>query len=134
MNGISQYLSTDWSIRFWKKQQVDEAYTIDEFEQFFSRFPKAVRWAQRTNFTAFDTLLSQCECPDLAIQKLRLIKSPAEVAVMQEAADITCEALVETIRASHPFVLESQLGAKFDFESRIRGSERSAYPLVIAGE
>lgn len=56
-----------------------------------------------------------------------------QIEVMQQAADITCESFNETIRASHPFVLESQLGAKFDFESRIRGSERPAYPPVIAG-
>lgn len=52
---------------------------------------------------------------------------------MQRAADITCESLIETMRSSHPFVLESQIAAKFEFESRIRGAERLAYPPVVAG-
>ncbi|OQR72237.1 putative Xaa-Pro aminopeptidase 3-like [Tropilaelaps mercedesae] len=113
--------------------EVDEAYTTDEVENFITRYPKAMQWLQPTNYLAVDHLLKGCEAPELAIQKLRLIKSPAEVEVMQKAADVTCESLVETIRASHPFVLESQLGAKFDFECKIRGAQRPAYPPVIAG-
>lgn len=61
------------------------------------------------------------------------VSSLLQVEVMQKAADVTCESFIETIRASYPFVLETQLGAKFDFESRIRGSQRPAYPPVIAG-
>ncbi|XP_022704946.1 probable Xaa-Pro aminopeptidase 3 [Varroa jacobsoni] len=113
--------------------EVDEAYTTEEVEHFISRYPKAMQWSQRTNFRAVDHLLTKSESIEPVIHRLRLIKSSAEVEVMQKAADVTCESFIETIRASYPFVLETQLGAKFDFESRIRGSQRPAYPPVIAG-
>ncbi|XP_018495231.1 xaa-Pro aminopeptidase 3 [Galendromus occidentalis] len=113
--------------------KVDEAYGVDEVEKFISSYPTAKQWSQRTNFPLVDHLLKDSEPFDLAIQKLRLIKSSAEIDVMQRAADITCESLVETIRSSHPFVLESQMAAKFEFECRIRGAERLAYPPVVAG-
>lgn len=59
--------------------QVDEAYTADEVEHFISRYPRAMQWSQRTNFNIVDHLLVNSESLEVAIQKLRLIKSPAEV-------------------------------------------------------
>lgn len=42
------------------------------------------------------------ECPKSIFHKIRLFKSPAEVALMQKACDITAEAFVDTISCSKP--------------------------------
>ncbi|XP_032825928.2 xaa-Pro aminopeptidase 3 isoform X1 [Petromyzon marinus] len=67
------------------------------------------------------------------VAALRLVKSQAEVRVMGAAAEITAQAMVETMRASSPPVDEAFLYAKFEFECRARGAEILAYPPVVAG-
>lgn len=59
--------------------QVDEAYGTEDAESFISSYPKAKQWSQRTNFAKVDHLLKESEPVDVAIQKLRLTKSAAEV-------------------------------------------------------
>ncbi|XP_078723208.1 xaa-Pro aminopeptidase 3 isoform X2 [Lampetra fluviatilis] len=67
------------------------------------------------------------------VAALRLVKSQAEVRVMRAAAEITAQAMVETMRASSPPVDEAFLYAKFEFECRALGAEILAYPPVVAG-
>ncbi|KAM9780128.1 xaa-Pro aminopeptidase 3 [Neosynchiropus ocellatus] len=67
------------------------------------------------------------------IHSLRAFKSPAEVALMQEAGRITAQAFRKTMALSHGGVDEALLFAKFDFESRVGGANFLAYPPVVAG-
>uniref|UniRef100_G3VLC6 Xaa-Pro aminopeptidase 3 n=1 Tax=Sarcophilus harrisii TaxID=9305 RepID=G3VLC6_SARHA len=67
------------------------------------------------------------------IQRLRLIKSPSEIALMQAAGRLTSQAFVETMFASKAPVDEAFLYAKFEFECRARGADILAYPPVVAG-
>ncbi|XP_005105486.1 xaa-Pro aminopeptidase 3 [Aplysia californica] len=73
------------------------------------------------------------ENPTMNCHKLRALKSPAEVQLMQRSADIASEAFMETMKFSRPMVNEAHLWAKMDFECRIRGAEFLAYPPVVAG-
>ncbi|EEZ97679.2 xaa-Pro aminopeptidase 3 isoform X1 [Tribolium castaneum] len=73
------------------------------------------------------------ESPKVFIHKQRLIKSPAEVALMQQSCDIASRAIIETIKASHPGINESQIFATVDYECRMQGAEYLAYPPVVAG-
>ncbi|CAG5134334.1 unnamed protein product [Candidula unifasciata] len=66
-------------------------------------------------------------------QRLRLLKSPAEIQLMQQSAKIASEAFVEVMKFSKPQVNEAHLWAKMDFECRLRGAEFLAYPPVVAG-
>ncbi|CAG9856683.1 unnamed protein product [Phyllotreta striolata] len=80
-----------------------------------------------------DSLNKAWENPKPLIQRLRLIKSPSEAALMQKTCDIASEALVHTMGASRPGVLESELYAKFEYECKMKGAQFLAYPPVIAG-
>ncbi|KAJ8962024.1 hypothetical protein NQ314_005806 [Rhamnusium bicolor] len=71
--------------------------------------------------------------PKSFIHKLRLYKSPAEIALMQKSCDITAQAFVEAMACSKPGIGENQIFAKVDYECRLRGAEFLAYPPVVAG-
>uniref|UniRef100_A0A0B7B652 Aminopeptidase P N-terminal domain-containing protein n=1 Tax=Arion vulgaris TaxID=1028688 RepID=A0A0B7B652_9EUPU len=66
-------------------------------------------------------------------QRLRLLKSSAEIQLMQQSARIASESFVEVMKFSKPLVNEAHLWAKMDFECRTRGAEFLAYPPVVAG-
>ncbi|XP_061567293.1 xaa-Pro aminopeptidase 3 [Cololabis saira] len=67
------------------------------------------------------------------VHSLRALKSPAEVALMQEAGRISAQAFRRTMSLSRGEVDEAVLFAKFDFENRIHGANFLAYPPVVAG-
>ncbi|KAM6905370.1 xaa-Pro aminopeptidase 3 [Xenentodon cancila] len=67
------------------------------------------------------------------LHSLRALKSPAEVALMQEAGRISAQAFRGTMALSQGEVDEAVLFAKFDFENRIHGANFLAYPPVVAG-
>lgn len=67
------------------------------------------------------------------LHSLRALKSPAEVALMQEAGRITAQAFRRTMAMSQGDIDEALLFAKFDFENRIHGANFLAYPPVVAG-
>ena len=79
------------------------------------------------------------------IDQLRVIKSDAEVNAMKRAGLIGASALQNTIDWSRdqfiineqkfdiPLINESQIASKFDYESRINGAAKVAYPSVCAG-
>lgn len=67
------------------------------------------------------------------IHSLRALKSPAEVALMQEAGHITAQAFRRTMALCQGDIDEAVLFAKFDFENRIHGANFLAYPPVVAG-
>ncbi|XP_018594029.1 xaa-Pro aminopeptidase 3 isoform X2 [Scleropages formosus] len=67
------------------------------------------------------------------IHSLRVIKSPAELALMKEAGSITAQAFKKTMSMSQGDIDEALLYAKFDFECRAQGANFLAYPPVVAG-
>jgi len=69
------------------------------------------------------------------IQMLRKVKSPAEVALIREAARIGVEAHLEFMRSTDVGVPERALAALFEFVSRREGAQELAYETIImAGE
>lgn len=79
------------------------------------------------------------------IDQLRLIKSPSEMKAMARTCSIGSRALTDTrsfckelsSRNSKehnvPLVNESQIAARFDYEVRLNGASKLAYPSVVAG-
>ncbi|XP_013791183.1 probable Xaa-Pro aminopeptidase 3 [Limulus polyphemus] len=127
---------------------VDCAYSMEELENFLQVYARShhnfVLWYDFLNpplpnvnelLKSFMSSLhhTEFESPIPLIQQLRLIKSESEIKLMQHSAEIACESLTEVMKSSHPGVNETQLYAKMDFECRIRGAERLAYPPVVAG-
>ncbi|MHC4294747.1 MAG: aminopeptidase P N-terminal domain-containing protein [Planctomycetota bacterium] len=65
------------------------------------------------------------------IQVLRKVKSPAEVALVREAARIGVEAHLEFMRSTQVGMPERALAALFEFVSKREGAQELAYETII---
>lgn len=127
---------------------VDQAYALTDLELFITSFTRSHRsfilWYDFMNplqpdvhrtLREFlgDAWNKMWESPKPFIHRLRLYKSPAEVALMKASCRIASDAIAATISSSYPGVTEHQLFARVDYECRMRGAEYLAYPPVVAG-
>ena len=71
--------------------------------------------------------------PTPVIGDMRLHKDAKEVAMMQKAADIACEAHVLAMKAVKPGMNESQVEALMESHMRDRGASGVAYNSIIGG-
>jgi len=69
---------------------------------------------------------------DHLLHDARLYKSPAEIATMQQAADISCRAHIRAMQASKPGLYEYHLEAELDYEFRKGGARLAAYSSIVA--
>ena len=67
----------------------------------------------------------------LSLHELRLIKSEAEQAQMQLAADITADALIHAMRYCEPDMFEWQLDAEIQAVFLRNGAKAPAYPTIV---
>lgn len=67
-----------------------------------------------------------------AIHQLRMIKSPAEIAMVQQAADVSIEAHKAAWRRMGPGLFEYQVAASMGFVYFDAGCEHHAYPPIVA--
>lgn len=81
-----------------------------------------------------DVATNQAEVVDLAplLHGLRSIKSPMELALMQQAADISVSAHHAVMQACRPGLFEYQLQAAFEYACRYAGAEAMAYNSIVA--
>ena len=70
---------------------------------------------------------------DEVLNEMRLIKSPAEVAQMRVACDISARAHQHLMRTSQPGMMEYQLQSHFAHACGMEGSQRLAYGSIVAG-
>jgi Xaa-Pro aminopeptidase len=66
------------------------------------------------------------------LDRLRLIKDPAEIEILRRAGSISAMALVEAMRSTKPGIKEYQLDAAIQYIYRINGAKGSAYRSIIA--
>lgn len=128
----------------------DEAFVASQFERFIGDFAKMSHkktkvWCEDRSIVekylnpSFGFEFKNTESPKAIIDTLRVIKSPSEVNLMRESANISAKAFQRTIKfcaelhAKGEPVNERQIWAKLDFECRHLGAERLAYPPVVAG-
>jgi len=69
---------------------------------------------------------------DHLLHEARLYKSPAEIATMQQAADISCRAHIRAMQAAKPGLYEYHLEAELDYEFRKGGARLPAYSSIVA--
>ncbi len=67
------------------------------------------------------------------VDRMRLIKSPAEVATMRSAARITGRGHEAAMRATRPGLYEYQIEAILEYEYRYAGAQSTAYESIVAG-
>ncbi|XP_066113292.1 xaa-Pro aminopeptidase 3 isoform X5 [Saccopteryx bilineata] len=128
---------------------VDEAYTLEEFQHLIPKLKAETNtlwydWMRPAHAQLHSDYMqhltegkarskNKVQAVQRLVQRLRLIKSPAEIERMQIAGKLTSQAFIETMFASKAPVEESFLYAKFEFECRARGADILAYPPVVAG-
>ena len=67
------------------------------------------------------------------LHEMRLIKSPAEIGIMQKAADISAAAHCRAMKNAKPGCFEYQLEADIMHEFMREGSRWPAYPSIVGG-
>lgn len=67
------------------------------------------------------------------LNEMRLIKSPAEIAVMRATGALSARAVAEAVKSTRAGVYEYQLGAIADYIYRINGARTEGYRAIIAG-
>ncbi|MDG1733437.1 MAG: Xaa-Pro aminopeptidase [Thalassotalea sp.] len=131
----------------------DLTYTLEELEQILPMYingKDTVMFAQGAN-KEFDELVFAClsilrsggkqgltapkaivDVREL-IHEMRLIKSPAEIAIMREANVISGNAHKRAMRASKQGVFEYQLEAEILHEFAFNGARSAAYGTIVGG-
>jgi len=68
-----------------------------------------------------------------AIAELRLVKSPAEIALLRRAGQLTAEGIREAMRSTRPGVMEYQLDAVMRYHYVAGGAAGCGYHAIVAG-
>jgi Xaa-Pro aminopeptidase len=66
------------------------------------------------------------------IEKMRMVKSPAEIAAIREAAILTSTAFEQAVRRARAGVREIDLAAELEFRMRRLGAEKPAFETIVA--
>jgi Xaa-Pro aminopeptidase len=98
------------------------------FDARIIRLVSELRAARSRGFTA----PVRIEDPGPLLHELRLRKTPAELARMRRACEISRDAHIEAMRYAAPGLHEYEVQAALEFVFRTRGSSRNAYPSIIA--
>lgn len=67
-----------------------------------------------------------------AIEKLRMIKSAAEIARIRRSVLTNSEAFETTVRSIRPGVSEAAIAAELEFKMRRLGAEKAAFETIVA--
>jgi len=67
------------------------------------------------------------------IERMRVVKSPAEIQLMRNAAEVTGASFVDAIGSTLHLHSETELSALMEYGFKKRGAEKLAYPSVVAG-
>jgi Xaa-Pro aminopeptidase len=69
--------------------------------------------------------------PSTILNPMREIKSPAEIALLRKAIDITCEAHREVMRSARPGMREYELEAILEYIFKKNGAAREGFPSIV---
>ncbi len=66
------------------------------------------------------------------VQKLRCIKEPREVRMIQKAVDIAQKAMRRVRKLIRPGIRENELAAEVEYQMRLLGGDREAFDTIVA--
>lgn len=110
--------------------------TLREARHAIASDPLNKRIAAESNFLAqVRAVAPQAEVRDLSpiLDEFRVLKSPAEVALMRRAGRLSALAVTEAMRCTRPGLMEYHLGAVADYFFLVNGGRGGAYRPIIAG-
>jgi Xaa-Pro aminopeptidase len=90
-------------------------------------------WIERDSQKALREKYLQLKTKKAAtlVTAMRTIKSPEELAVMQQCIDLTCASLREAIAKAKPGMYEYELEALIEYGFKIRGAEDVSFPSIV---
>ncbi len=90
-------------------------------------------WIERDSQKALREKYPQLKTKKAAsiLTEMRTIKSPQEIAVMQQVIDLTCASLREAIAKVKPGMYEYELEAMIEYGFKIRGAEDVSFPTIV---
>ena len=66
------------------------------------------------------------------IESLRILKDKSEIAALRKAVDITAQGIRNLIATTAPGMNEKQIQAKLEYHTKMVGSEKPAFDIIIA--
>ncbi|OOF82728.1 Xaa-Pro aminopeptidase [Rodentibacter ratti] len=125
-----------------EKLNIDEAYSIDDFNVVFPKITEnltALYYAPELHLWG-DKLLSESavnftEILDWRpiISEMRLIKSPNEIRLMQQAGQITALAHIKAMQETRPNRFEYEIESEILHEFNRHGARFASYNSIVAG-
>jgi Xaa-Pro aminopeptidase len=122
----------------------DKAYPVSEFEKVLNRYlrGKSRIYLSFNDKELYDKIMpmvrspydsepKQIIDPRLYIHEMRLVKDEKEIELMRKAADITCEALIEVMKAVQPGMYEHEIEAVIEYIFRKNGALGPGFPSII---
>ena len=122
----------------------DKAYPIAQFEKILPRYlmGKDRIYCSFDNKELTDTLTQMIRRPRdnwpkqiinvlPPIHDMRMIKDSYEIKLMRKAIDITCDALLETMKAAEAGMYEYEIEAIIEYIFRKNGSQRPGFPSIV---
>jgi Xaa-Pro aminopeptidase len=109
--------------------------TLRHYHKQINADPLDARPSRETHLLATLAQLSpKADFRDLSpiVHRLRIIKSPAEIAVMRNAARLSALACTEAMKATQPGIFEFQLGALANYFFQVNGAQGEGYRPIIA--
>jgi Xaa-Pro aminopeptidase len=123
---------------------VDQAYSVDEIHK---HMPQLLQDVQAVYYQfhhplqynkLIDEWLGKRNCGpwkiNLAdiVHEMRLIKSPAEIGLLKQAAEITAHAHLKIMQQCKPKMYEYELVGKLFHEYYVHGAQAAAFPPIVA--
>lgn len=125
-----------------KRFLVDEVYPVSKFKKKFSKLLEKKRriYYEFSNDCAFASLI-EAKTKHLfirknlskIIEKMRLIKSKSEIALMKKGLEITKKAHHKAMKIKKAGLMEYELQAKFEYIFKKNGASGDAYTTIVAG-
>lgn len=126
-NQLAEYLDKAF-------QKARTAYLPNYDPAFFEEPISSQRfWIERESQKALKQKYPQLKLKKAAtlVTAMRVIKSPEELAVMQQVIDLTCASLREATAKVKPGMYEYELEAMIEHGFKIRGAEDVSFPSIV---
>jgi len=123
----------------------DKAYALDQFQEMLRTMAmeKDVIYMDYDDKDLYEMIISNFpyrhgvvrpeKVQDLLplVHKLRVHKGPEEIALLTKAVQITCDGLVEVMKAFRPGMYEYEAGAILDYVFKRNGSPRNGFSSIL---
>ncbi len=101
------------------------------FNEWDGRLTRELQFVEHLKSRFPEVAIRDCSS---SIWELRMIKSPAEIALMREAGRIGVQALTEMMKSTSPGMYEYEVAAIYDYMCKKEGVKDQAYIPIISSE